>query len=56
MTQTDGSPPVALNAMDVAPRTKASNYPELFFSRMLGRKQQQLCRKGIVCEVLQPER
>ncbi|MCR9213316.1 MAG: cupin domain-containing protein [Proteobacteria bacterium] len=30
------------NATDVAPRTKPSNYPEPFFSRMAGREKRQL--------------
>ena len=42
MTQTSSPRPVALKAMDVAPRTKASNYPEPFFSRMQGREKRQL--------------
>jgi uncharacterized cupin superfamily protein len=33
---------VAILAMDVAPRTKPSNYPEPFASRMRGRKKRQL--------------
>ncbi len=34
--------PLALKASDVAPRTKPSNYPEPFFSRMQGREKRQL--------------
>lgn len=34
--------PLALRAADVAPRTKPSNYPEPFFSRMLKREKRQL--------------
>ena len=34
--------PLALRATDVAPRTKPSNYPEPFFSRMLKREKRQL--------------
>ena len=36
------STPVALNAADIAPRTKPSNYPEPFASRMAGREKRQL--------------
>lgn len=36
------SKPVALAAHDVAPRTKPSNYPEPFASRMKGRTKRQL--------------
>ncbi len=35
-------PPLALVATSVAPRTKPSNYPEPFFSRMLRREKRQL--------------
>jgi uncharacterized cupin superfamily protein len=34
--------PIALNAQDVPPRTKPSNYPEPFFSRMAKREKRQL--------------
>ena len=34
--------PVALRAADVAPRTRPSNYPEPFFSRMARREKRQL--------------
>ena len=34
--------PVAVRAEDVAPRTKPSNYPEPFASRMQGREKRQL--------------
>lgn len=34
--------PIAMRAADVAPRTKPSNYPEPFFSRMLKREKRQL--------------
>lgn len=34
----DRTPPRAVRALDVAPRTRPSMYPEPFFSRMLGRK------------------
>ncbi|MEQ8652177.1 MAG: cupin domain-containing protein [Kiloniellales bacterium] len=34
--------PLALKALDVAPRTKPSNYPEPFFSRMQGRQKRPL--------------
>ena len=34
--------PIALKAISVAPRTKASNYPEPFFSRMAGRTKRPL--------------
>jgi uncharacterized cupin superfamily protein len=34
--------PVAVQAADVAPRTKPSNYPEPFASRMRGREKRQL--------------
>ncbi|MDF2367414.1 cupin domain-containing protein [Sneathiella sp.] len=33
---------IAIRALDVAPRTKPSNYPEPFFSRMSGREKRQL--------------
>jgi uncharacterized cupin superfamily protein len=34
--------PVAVNAIDVAPRSKPSNYPEPFASRMVGREKRTL--------------
>lgn len=34
--------PIAIRAADVPPRTKPSNYPEPFFSRMLKREKRQL--------------
>jgi uncharacterized cupin superfamily protein len=34
--------PIAVRAADVPPRTKPSNYPEPFFSRMLKREKRQL--------------
>jgi uncharacterized cupin superfamily protein len=36
------TPPLAVVAADVAPRTKPSNYPEPFFSRMARREKRQL--------------
>ncbi len=38
----DASRPVALLAADVPPRAKLSNYPEPFFSRMVGRDKRPL--------------
>ena len=35
-------PPIALVAADTPPRTKPSNYPEPFFSRMAGREKRPL--------------
>jgi uncharacterized cupin superfamily protein len=40
MSQT--SRPIAVKAAEVPPRTKPSNYPEPFFSRMLKREKRQL--------------
>lgn len=34
--------PIAIQALDIPPRTKPSNYPEPFFSRMQGREKRQL--------------
>ncbi|HNB27498.1 MAG TPA: cupin domain-containing protein [Alphaproteobacteria bacterium] len=34
--------PIAVHAAEVAPRTKPSNYPEPFFTRMLKREKRQL--------------
>ena len=39
---TDGKTPLAMAAKDVAPRTKPSNYPEPFASRMAKREKRQL--------------
>jgi uncharacterized cupin superfamily protein len=39
---TDTKPPIALVAADVAPRTKPTNYPEPFASRMAGREKRAL--------------
>jgi uncharacterized cupin superfamily protein len=38
----DDTQPIALAALDVAPRTKPSNYPEPFASRMAGREKRAL--------------
>jgi uncharacterized cupin superfamily protein len=38
----DSQKPVAVQAQTVPPRTKPSNYPEPFFSRMLKREKRQL--------------
>jgi uncharacterized cupin superfamily protein len=38
----DISPPLAIRAADAPPRTKRSNYPEPFFSRMAGRDKRPL--------------
>ena len=38
----EGAAPIAIRAEDVAPRTKPSNYPEPFFSRMSRREKRQL--------------
>ena len=38
----DSQKPIAVNADAVPPRTKPSNYPEPFFSRMLKREKRQL--------------
>lgn len=40
--QKKDSGPLAIRALDVAPRTKPSNYPEPFVSRMAGREKRQL--------------
>ncbi len=42
MRLTDEPKPIAIQAADVPPRTKPSNYPEPFFSRMAGRQKRQL--------------
>ena len=42
MTNDDFQPPGAVLADQVPPRTKASNYPEPFFTRMQGRTKRQL--------------
>ena len=39
---TDAKRPTAIRAADAAPRTKPSNYPEPFFSRMSGREKRPL--------------
>jgi uncharacterized cupin superfamily protein len=39
---TNASPPLAVVASEVAPRSKPSNYPEPFASRVAGRKKRQL--------------
>ena len=38
----DSQKPIAVKADAVPPRTKPSNYPEPFFSRMLKREKRQL--------------
>jgi uncharacterized cupin superfamily protein len=42
MTDTKTRGPSAVMAMSVAPRTRRSNYPEPFFSRMAGREKRAL--------------
>tara|TARA_R110000787_G_scaffold46640_5_gene113235 strand:- start:28 stop:528 length:501 start_codon:yes stop_codon:yes gene_type:complete len=42
MTEKNESGMIAVRAADVAPRSKSSNYPEPFFSRMKGREKRQL--------------
>lgn len=42
MTSNDGDRPHAIRAADIAPRTKPSNYPEPFSSRMAGREKRQI--------------
>jgi uncharacterized cupin superfamily protein len=42
MSDHDDSAPIAVLASDVAPRSKPSNYPEPFFSRMKGREKRPL--------------
>lgn len=42
MSLSDSEAPFALRATDVAPRTKPSNYPEPYFSRMAKREKRQL--------------
>ena len=42
MSRTDDPTPIAILATDVPPRTKPSNYPEPFFSRMAKRQKRQL--------------
>lgn len=42
MTGNDLTKPLAVRAADVAPRTRPSNYPEPFSSRMAGREKRQL--------------
>ncbi|WP_438278732.1 cupin domain-containing protein [Nitrobacter sp.] len=42
MSDSTKQPPLALVAVDTPPRTKPSNYPEPFFSRMLKREKRPL--------------
>ncbi len=42
MTATQPKPPLAIAAMDAPAKTKQSNYPEPFFSRMAGREKRPL--------------
>lgn len=42
MAGNDPTKPLAVRAADVAPRTRPSNYPEPFSSRMAGREKRQL--------------
>ena len=42
MTDSQPSPPLAVRAEEVAPRSRPSNYPEPFFSRMARREKRQL--------------
>lgn len=42
MTSSGEKQPAAVMARDVVPRTRASSYPEPFFSRMAGREKRQL--------------
>ena len=42
MTETKSASLVVAKAEDIPPRTKPSNYPEPFFSRMAGREKRQL--------------
>lgn len=42
MSDSEQKSPLALAALDVAPRTKPSNYPEPYFSRMARREKRQL--------------
>lgn len=42
LSDSENQNPIAVDAASVAPRTKPSNYPEPFFSRMLGREKRQL--------------
>jgi len=42
MSQADEPKPIAILAIDVPPRTRPSNYPEPFFSRMAKREKRQL--------------
>jgi uncharacterized cupin superfamily protein len=42
MTETNPAHPIAIDAASAAPRTKPSNYPEPFFSRMAGREKRPL--------------
>lgn len=60
MTRNERDRPHAVRAADVAPRTKPSNYPEPFSSRMAGRVKRQLGDKfgltnfGVNQTVLKP--
>lgn len=42
MSEENQSGSIVRRALDIAPRTKPSNYPEPFFSRMKGREKRQL--------------
>ena len=42
MSRADEPKPIAILATDVPPRTRPSNYPEPFFSRMAKRQKRQL--------------
>lgn len=42
MSETTSAPPLAIDAKSVAPRAKASNYPEPFLSRMSRREKRAL--------------
>ena len=42
LNQVEGATPVARTALDIAPRTRPSNYPEPFASRMTGREKRAL--------------
>jgi uncharacterized cupin superfamily protein len=44
MSDSKTAGPIAINAESVSPRTKSSNYPEPFFSRMGGREKRALGR------------
>lgn len=61
MTDKSVSPPTAARVTEIPPRTKPSNYPEPFFSRMAGREKRQLGdffglkNFGINITILQPD-